>query len=74
MVFNRKKVIKLFDFEDGSIESEIIRLQSMGLTLNELKNVNGKVTYAAYESLLEYTICLLQDFEEYTKKVQRLIN
>jgi hypothetical protein len=64
----------LFDFEDGSIESSIIKLQNMGLALNELKNKNGKVTYAAYESLLEYTICLLKDFEEYTKKVQRLIN
>jgi hypothetical protein len=66
-------VITLFDFDENSIESEIIKLQSMGLTLNELKSVNGNVTYAAYESLLEYTICLLQDFEEYTKKVQRLL-
>jgi hypothetical protein len=63
----------LFDFDEDSIESEIIRLQSMGLALNELKSMNGKVTYEAYAALLEYTICLLQDFEEYTKKVQRLI-
>jgi hypothetical protein len=63
----------LFDFDEESIESEIIQLQSMGLALNELKNMNGKVTYEAYESLLEYAIIMLQDFEEYTKKVQRLI-
>ena len=63
----------MFDFEDNSIESEIIRLQNMGLALNELKNNNGKVTYAAYESLLEYTISILQDFDSYSKRLQKLL-
>jgi hypothetical protein len=64
----------LFDFDEKSIEALYIRLQNMGLALNEIKKVQGTVTYEAYESLLEYTITMLQDFEEYTKKVQRLIN
>jgi hypothetical protein len=64
----------MFDFDMGTIEGEIIRLQNIGLTLNDIKNVNGTITVEAYESLLEYTISLLNDFEEYTKRVQKLLN
>jgi hypothetical protein len=63
----------MFDFEDSSIESEIIQLQNMGLALNELKSKKGKVTNAAYESLLEYTISILQDFDNYSKRLQKLL-
>ena len=62
----------MFDFEDNSIESKIIRLQNMGLAFNELKSNNGTVSYAAYESLLEYTISILQDFDNYSKRLQKL--
>ena len=64
----------MFDFEESSIESEIIRLENMGLALNELKSKKGKVTNAAYESLLEYTISILQDFDNYSKRIQKLLN
>ena len=63
----------MFDFEESSIESEIIRLENMGLALNELKSKKGKVTNAAYESLLEYTISILQDFDNYSKRLQKLL-
>jgi predicted aspartyl protease len=63
----------MFDFDEGSIEAAKISLQNLGLILNDIKNVNATVTNEAYESLLEYSISMLQDFEEYTKKVQRLL-
>ena len=63
----------MFDFEDNSIESEIIQLQNLGLTLNELKSVNGKVPYDLYESLLEYTIIRLKDFDNYSKNLQKIL-
>jgi hypothetical protein len=62
------EMINMFDFDVGSIEGHIIELQNMGLALNDIKKVNDTITIAAYESLLEYTLSLLNDFEEYTKK------
>ncbi|MNF87660.1 hypothetical protein D3C84_701310 [compost metagenome] len=64
----------MFEVEEGSIEHVLLKLQDVGLEINEHRIHLREVSLEDYENLLNHNIEVLQAFRDYHNNVNEFLN
>ncbi|RFU70949.1 hypothetical protein D0469_03095 [Peribacillus saganii] len=62
----------MYTVEKGSIEEALLHLQNLGLKVNEFQKDNNAVSVDSYKELLDYSISVLREVNNYTAKIKHI--